>query len=43
MADNIYRGRVKLVIGERRDQHMIDADWTDESGRIITEPEKKLG
>jgi hypothetical protein len=29
-----------LVIGERHDQHMIDADWTDEQGRIITEPEK---
>jgi hypothetical protein len=29
-----------LVIGERHDQHMIDADWTDDQGRIITEPEK---
>jgi hypothetical protein len=29
-----------LVIGERHDQHMIDANWTDEQGRIITEPEK---
>jgi hypothetical protein len=30
-----------LVIGERHDQHMIDANWTDEQGRIITEPEKE--
>jgi hypothetical protein len=29
-----------LVIGERHDQHMIDANWTDEQGRIITEPAK---
>jgi len=27
-----------LVIGERHDQHMIDTDWTDENGRVITEP-----
>lgn len=32
-----------LVIGERHDQHMIEADWTDESGRIITEPYKAIG
>ncbi len=42
--DEICKDTVSwLVIGERRDQHMIDADWTDESGRIITEPEKKFG
>jgi hypothetical protein len=29
-----------LVIGERHDQHMMDADWTDENGRVITEPTK---
>jgi len=29
-----------LVIGERHDQHMIDTDWTDENGRVITEPLK---
>jgi hypothetical protein len=29
-----------LVIGERHDQHMIEANWTDDQGRIITEPEK---
>lgn len=30
-----------LVIGERHDQHMIDTGWTDEAGRVITEPEKQ--
>lgn len=30
-----------LVIGERHDQHMLDTDWTDEAGRVITEPEKQ--
>jgi len=29
-----------LVIGERHDQHMIETNWTDENGRVITEPEK---
>lgn len=29
-----------LVIGERKDQHMIDTHWTDADGRVITEPEK---
>ena len=29
-----------MVIGERCDQHMIDTDWTDKNGRVITEPEK---
>ena len=29
-----------LVVGERCDTHMINTDWTDESGRIITEPLK---
>ena len=29
-----------MVVGERKDQHMIDTDWTDASGRVITEPEK---
>ena len=31
-----------LVIGERIDQHMIDTEWTDENGRVITEPIKKV-
>jgi hypothetical protein len=30
-----------LVIGERQDQHMIDANWTDENGKIIVEPQKE--
>jgi len=30
-----------MVIGERQDQHMIDAEWTDEYGRVITEPKSK--
>ena len=29
-----------LVIGERHDPHMLDTDWTDAAGRVITEPEK---
>jgi len=29
-----------MVVGERKDQHMLDTDWTDEAGRVITEPEK---
>jgi len=28
------------VIGERKDQHMFDTEWTDENGRVITEPLK---
>jgi hypothetical protein len=31
-----------LVIGERIDQHMKDTDWTDENGKVIVEPLKKL-
>lgn len=30
-----------LVIGERCDQHIKDADWTDADGRVITEPLKE--
>ena len=29
-----------MVIGERHDQHMLDTEWTDESGKVIVEPEK---
>lgn len=29
-----------MVVGERHDQNMIDAAWTDENGRCITEPIK---
>ena len=31
-----------LVIGERHDQHMLDTNWTDENGRVITEPLKDI-
>lgn len=27
-------------MSERHDQHMIDASWTDENGKIIVEPLK---
>ena len=27
-----------MVIGERKDAHMLDTGWTDENGRVITEP-----
>ena len=30
------------VRGIRKDQHMIDTDWTDENGRVITEPPKRV-
>jgi len=30
-----------MVIGERKDQHMLDTNWTDENGRAITEPLKQ--
>ena len=29
-----------LVIGERKDQHMIDTSWTDKNGKVIVELEK---
>ena len=29
-----------MAIGERKDQHMINTEWTDENGRVITEPLK---
>jgi hypothetical protein len=30
-----------LVIGERKDQHMYDTDWTDDDGKVIVEPLKE--
>jgi len=30
-----------LVIGERHDQTIIDANWTNANGRVITEPKKE--
>jgi len=29
-----------LVIGERKDKHMYDTEWTDDSGKVIVEPLK---
>jgi hypothetical protein len=29
-----------MVIGERKDKHMIDTGWTDENGKVIVEPLK---
>jgi len=31
-----------MVVGERHDQHMLDTEWTDENGRVITEPLKPV-
>lgn len=30
-----------MVIGERKDKHMMDTDWTDKDGKVIVEPLKK--
>jgi hypothetical protein len=30
-----------MVIGERKDKHMLETEWTDENGRVITEPLKE--
>ena len=29
-----------MVVGERKDQHMIDTTWTDDNGKVIVEPLK---
>jgi hypothetical protein len=29
-----------MVVGERHDQHMLDTEWTDETGKVIVEPSK---
>jgi hypothetical protein len=31
-----------MVIGERKDKHMIDTEWTDENGKVIVEPLKPI-
>ena len=31
-----------MVIGERHDKHMYDTEWTDDEGKVIVEPLKKL-
>ena len=30
-----------MVVGERKDPHMIAAKWTDENGKVIVEPKKE--
>ena len=30
-----------MVIGERKDKHMYDTQWTDENGKVIVEPLKE--
>jgi hypothetical protein len=30
-----------LVIGERKDKHMLETEWTDDDGKVIVEPLKK--
>ena len=30
-----------MVVGERKDPHMIDTEWTDENGKVIVEPLKE--
>ncbi len=32
-----------MVIGERKDPHMYDTDWTDDDGKVIVEPEVGSG
>ena len=29
-----------MVIGERKDKHMMDTEWTDDNGKVIVEPLK---
>jgi hypothetical protein len=29
-----------MVIGDRKDQHMLETEWTDENGKVIVEPTK---
>ena len=31
-----------MVVGERKDQHMLDTEWTDENGKVIVEPIKPV-
>lgn len=31
-----------MVIGERKDQHMMETDWTDVDGKVIVEPLKPV-
>ena len=31
-----------MVIGERKDKHIMDTEWTDDNGRVIVEPLKRI-
>jgi hypothetical protein len=31
-----------MVIGERKDKHILDTDWTDDNGKVIVEPLKPI-
>ena len=31
-----------MVVGERKDKHMMETDWTDDNGRVIVEPLKPV-
>jgi hypothetical protein len=31
-----------MVIGERKDKHMLDTEWTDKNGKVIVEPLKPV-
>ena len=31
-----------MVIGERKDKHILDTDWTDDNGKVIVEPLKRI-
>lgn len=31
-----------LVVGERKDKHMYETDWTDNNGRVIVEPLRQI-
>lgn len=41
--DQLSTARVSwMVIGERKDKHMYDTDWTDDDGKVIVEPLKPV-
>jgi hypothetical protein len=31
-----------MVIGERKDKHIMETEWTDENGKVIVEPLKPI-
>jgi len=39
-ADNSCTDTISwMVVGERKDAHMLATSWTDENGKVIVEPE----